>query len=88
MAPTASEATSSSATTSATSSTDADAPASPSPSPSRRAAPTLLLVAFLAAFLILSSGDDATAQPLNGIVNLRLVLRLRSCLRARGDCVG
>ncbi|XP_066372067.1 uncharacterized protein [Miscanthus floridulus] len=67
MAPTASEATSSSATTSATSSTDADAPASPSPSPSRRAAPTLILVAFLAAFLILSSGDDATAQPLNGV---------------------
>lgn len=66
MPPTATEATSSSAT-SATSSTDADAPGPTSPSPSRRAAPTLLLVAFLAALLILSTGDDATAQPLNGV---------------------
>jgi hypothetical protein len=86
MAPSASEATSSSAT-SATSSSDADAPASPSPSPSRRAVPTLLLVSFLAALLVLSSGDDATAQPLNGIVNLRLVLRLRSCVCARAAIV-
>jgi hypothetical protein len=86
MPPTATEATSSSAT-SATSSTDADAPGPTSPSPSRRAAPTLLLVAFLAALLIFSTGDDATAQPLNGIVSLRLVLGLRSYALARGGCV-
>jgi hypothetical protein len=49
--------------------------------------PTLLLVSFFAALLVLSSGDDATAQPLNGIVNLRLVLRLRSCVRARAAIV-
>ncbi|KAL6894553.1 hypothetical protein ACP4OV_008651 [Aristida adscensionis] len=56
------------ATSTSTSSAGDAARASPSrPLPSGRAAPTLLLLASLAALLILSSGGDAAAQPLRDV---------------------
>ncbi|KAL6637204.1 hypothetical protein ACP70R_024776 [Stipagrostis hirtigluma subsp. patula] len=68
MAPSAAASSAATTATTASSADDADG-ASPSPPSlsSRRAAPTLLLVASLAALLILSSGDDAVAQPLRDV---------------------